>query len=190
MNLRKTKLPPAIALLLGFLSSTLAQSVMDKPPEGPLIRKVPDNAAWEVLLVDPTVLLPTKSGLGSLSNTNNAKNSMATTNNGALPQDNSEVVKWIFRRVGKTATVEMVLRAGGSSIIWGMSPAPVAVKGPGITRYNIVDIDEVITQLRYGRNDYPHTSLATLKNFAGSLAINGSAYLLLGVVEMRPECCL
>lgn len=178
MKLCKTILPLAFALLLGFLSATPAQSVMDKPPEGPLIRKVPDNAAWEVLLVDPTVLLPTKSGSGSLSNTNNAKNGTAPTNNEALPKDDSEVVKWNFRRVGKTATVEMIARGGASTSIWAMSPSPVAVKMAGAPYYCIVEMEEEIPNFRYGRNDYPHTSLATLKNFAGRLAINGSAYLL------------
>lgn len=173
-----TKLTLAFFLLLGVLTSTLAQSVMDKPPEGPLIRKVPDNAAWEVLLVDPSVLLPAKSAVGSSSNTNNAKNGTAPTNNEALPKDESEVVKWNFRRVGKTATVEMFARGGASTTIWGISPSPVAVKMAGFSHYSIVEIGEEVTYLRYGRNDYPHSLLATLKNFAGRLSINGSAYLL------------
>lgn len=181
MIARCLQLLACLLLPAGLLSAAPGLPLSEERPKEPFIQRVPTNAAWGITLVDPAVFRPSgtrpaASGLDGAPTT--SATGANVTNSGAPLQDLSEVVQWNFKRAGKTATLETITRGGARTSIWGMSPSPVAVKAPGYKRYSIMEIGEELSQLRYGRNDYPHTAAVSFNNFAGRVTIKGSTYLV------------
>jgi len=159
----------SIGVFLEAVGHSGAQdSFKEKLPEGPLIQKIPVNAAWTITLVSPDLLRPKASGALSTVNTNAA----------SVPEDGAEIVKWSFSRAGKTAHLEMLARNRGITSIWALSPSPLAVKTPSDNNYHIVELGDELSELGYGNNTFPHTSLVAPQNFAGRLAVNGSPVLV------------
>jgi hypothetical protein len=123
-------------------------------PEGPLILKAPEYAAWSMTLV-------------------NASNPMAPAGSTVArtppltDRDRTSVIQWNFRKAKDVTYVQCVTKGGGSVAVWVVGGMQV-VQIPGrkscyVSRHMPLAVDPF--WIEPGPNGYPHTEIVSKSTY-------------------------